>query len=776
MGISLRIILVALFLPIVLGSCGGVEKKSFDERYGKSAPVERISLRGDAALYQQASQVIEQRCVVCHACYDAPCQQQLGSIEGIDRGASQTKVYDGYRLLEGAPTRLYVDGKNTTVWREKGFFPVLNERQATPENNLQLSLLYQLLDLKKANPLPEGPLLPPEVDISLNRAEKCPRIDHFEEFRVKHPQWGMPYGLPPISEEEFNSVKQWLEQGALAPERQPLPEPVLQMVRKWEAFFNADDVKSQLVSRYLYEHLYLAHLYFDEVDSSTFFTLVRSSTPPGEPVQIIASRRPYDYPGVARVYYRLQPVLSTIVAKNHMPYALNARRYQYWHDLFFGVEYEVTTLPGYDIKDSSNPFVVFSEIPIRSRYMFLLDEAKYSIENFIKGPVCRGQIALDVIDDHFWVAFVHPDIAELEMEEEFILSNIDLLRFPAYWDSNGSIMAWRDLSARHQKYTHEKELFMQRLAGDEPVGLETIWDGYGFNENAALTVFRHGDSATVMKGFAGEVPKTAWIIDYSLLERIHYLLVAGFDVHGNVLHQLTTRLYMDFLRMEGEANFIELLPEKDRRKTWQSWYREAEPEVSDYFDAIFDELTVESGIGFQQEDTRKELMLLLADITMGKRGAIPASYPNSVRQLDLLNRVSGRSVSFLPEVAVLEVVDGEQSWYLTLIHHEARKNLTHLFRGDVTRTPDFDTLTVMPGVAVAYPNAFLRIEANRIPDFIRQVEELSSEEDYFALMTQYGIRRTSKNFWSYSDRLHRYFREAADVEYGLLDYNRLENR
>ena len=50
------------------------------------------------------------------------------------------------------------------------------------------------------------------------------------------------------------------------------------------------------------------------------------------------------------------------------------------------------------------------------------------------------------------------------------------------------------------------------------------------------------------------------VIGYPLLERIHYLLVAGFDVYGNVGHQLTTRLYMDFLRMEGEMNFLALLP------------------------------------------------------------------------------------------------------------------------------------------------------------------------------------------------------------------------
>jgi hypothetical protein len=29
-----------------------------------------------------------------------------------------------------------------------------------------------------------------------------------------------------------------------------------------------------------------------------------------------------------------------------------------------------------------------------------------SILGFIKGPVCRGQVVLDVIDDRFWIVFL----------------------------------------------------------------------------------------------------------------------------------------------------------------------------------------------------------------------------------------------------------------------------------------------------------------------------------------------------------------------------------
>ena len=35
---------------------------------------------------------------------------------------------------------------------------------------------------------------------------------------------------------------------------------------KWEAFLNEDSLKSQLSSRYIYEHLFLTHLYFPGLD------------------------------------------------------------------------------------------------------------------------------------------------------------------------------------------------------------------------------------------------------------------------------------------------------------------------------------------------------------------------------------------------------------------------------------------------------------------------------------------------------------------------------
>ncbi|TMP84994.1 9-hexadecenoic acid cis-trans isomerase, partial [Pseudoalteromonas ruthenica] len=92
--------------------------------------------------------VLDTRCVVCHGCYDAPCQLKLTSPEGIDRGVSKERVYDGTRLLAQTPSRLLYDAKDTQTWRDKGFTPVLNERVQTEQANLMGSVLYNSLLLK----------------------------------------------------------------------------------------------------------------------------------------------------------------------------------------------------------------------------------------------------------------------------------------------------------------------------------------------------------------------------------------------------------------------------------------------------------------------------------------------------------------------------------------------------------------------------------------------------------------------------------------------------
>src|SRR6185295_11177373 len=135
-----------------------------------------------------------------------------------------------------------------------------------------------------------------------------------------------------------------------------------------------------------------AHLYFDVLPGQEYFELVRSKTPPGQPIELIATRRPYDDPGVERPYYRLRRLSAAPLAKTHMPYALNEARMARLKALFLEPRYEVSALPSYEAAVASNPFVAFRELPVEARYRLMLEESQFTLMGFIKGPVCRGQV------------------------------------------------------------------------------------------------------------------------------------------------------------------------------------------------------------------------------------------------------------------------------------------------------------------------------------------------------------------------------------------------
>ncbi len=171
-------------------------------------------------------------------------------------------------------------------------------------------------------------------------------------------------------------------------------------------------------------------------------------------------------------------------------------------------DYNVTALPSYQTEDASNPFIAFRELPETARYKFMLDEAQFTVMGFIKGPVCRGQVALNVIDDHFWVVFLNPDRESALDSAEFLARESKNLRLPND-KPDGALMSmieWRG-------YSREQLKFLKAKSGVHPAGHRpqrhqgkpgSDLGRRRHNDNAALTVFRHEDSASVVKGFVGQ--------------------------------------------------------------------------------------------------------------------------------------------------------------------------------------------------------------------------------------------------------------------------------
>lgn len=780
-------------IVVVLTACGVLQQMEFKKKYG---PLQRVQRQVDAveaggvSYTKDIKPIFERRCITCHACYDAPCQLKLSSFEGLERGATPILLYNGARLTQEQPTRLFTDAQSCTEWRGLGFHAVLNERDQTPTANLENSMVGLMLELKKEYPQPRTEMLPDIFDLDLDRKTTCAKPEEFSTYKKKYPYWGMPYAVPGLQEDEHNTLVRWLREGGRSDEQYEMSDTAEKLVSEWEAFFNGDSLKQQLVSRYIYEHLFIGHIHFEQLPNREFYRLVRSYTPPGKPVDEIATVRPYDDPGVQEFYYRLRRDPSTIVEKSHTVYRIDEHSMNRYKELFLNDDYEIKTLPGYDPLVAANPFKAFADLPPRSRYKFMLDQARFTIMGFIKGPVCRGQVALNVINDHFWVVFVDPDRAVYSTDAEFLRRVSDDLSLPSERKNSMRILSMlKTYGNKQQHFQETKERYIDTFfPEDQGPDLEAIWDGDGWNDNALLTVFRHFDSASVEKGFVGQFPKNGWVIDYPLLERIHYLLVAGFDVFGNLGHQLETRLYMDFLRMEGEVNFLRFLPREQRKKLRQEWYQgqkskfwEKNPQYG---------LGRPSGITYTSSDPVREFFEKIMEYAVDVAG--PPDILNRCEQgvctdpdagllrqkaeraLQRISSLRGPQIQLVPDVIFLHILTagGENDMAYSIVRNKALENSSVMFNEERHRAVKDDTLSVLRGHIGSYPNSYGRVHIDQIQDFVDEFLKIKDEIGAYYFRRKYGIGRTHPDFWQEADWHYEKFLTEKPVEGGQFDLNR----
>lgn len=782
-------------LALAFGACNTREPVTAHQARVDYDILERMTREPALDFPSEVRPVLEKRCVVCHGCYDAPCQLKLSSYAGIARGASKEVVYDGGRITAADPTRLFIDALTASQWRERGFHPVVSEVKRAPDDNLDGSVMYRMLRLKQLHPQPLTGMLDPGIDVGLDREQTCPTLDEFDAYAELHPNQGMPFALPNLAPAEYEVLVRWLAGGARVP---PPPRESAELaaeIQQWEQFLNGTTRKQRLVARYVYEHLFLAHLHFEGSDPREFYTLLRSRTPPGQSVLPVATRRPYGDPG-APFYYRLQRAEASVVAKDHLVYELSPERLRRYRELFVEAPFDVDKLPGYDSEFAANPFKVFAELPVQSRYRFLLDDARFFIEGFIKGPVCRGQIALNVIEDRFWIVFFDPD-APLVGNSEYVNQLSEYLALPSELGDTMNLLRARrhylELQNRYLEARHQAFELTKPWPLDEAVKL--LWNGAHQNPNAALTVYRHSDSASVDFGLVGADPETTWVLDYPLLERIHYLLVAGFDVYGNAGHQLNTRLHMDVLRMEAEGHLLAFLPRRARKAIHASWYQGIREDEADDMPLWW--MDVELVTGYHEPNPQTELYrhieghlknLAVSPRERPCRSDVCASEERAAelreldRQFERLETMKGPMLQFIPDVAFVRVElggDGQNDVAYTLLADKSYQNVSSMFaeerlgdRRDYAR----DRQTVLPWLESAYPNFFYVVAAADVPRFVSSYKAIASREDYERFIAHFGVRRTNPRFWAISDWFNAHaLRERPELA-GLFDLNRYENR
>ena len=784
-GKSMKLYIVsALMLVFLFGACS----TPVPQAVAVETTTEKVDYLKDV------KPILDKRCVTCHSCYNSPCQAKLSSFEGVDRGASKLLVYDALRIKAAKPTRLFVDAKSSEEWRGKGFYALTKSEDSNKTHND--SIMMHLLYDKKENPELIGEYSP-ETDELI-----CPRNkEELGEYLEDKPNHGMPYGFPAIKDSEYTTLSQWLLQGSHGPtkeEQLALETPsknALLEIKKWEAFFNIDDAKHRMSARYLYEHLYLAHIYFPSADGE-FYQLIRSYTPTGVKPQIIPTLRPFDNPKVDIFYYRFEKIHSTIVHKTHIIFKFDDAVLKRFRELFIAPKWvEKPHDIGFNVKTSANPFRAYEQIPVRSRYQFLLDNSHFIIMNFIRGPVCRGQMALNVIPDHIWIMFKDPEYDLFVRHPEFIKEQIDNLTLPIESTEQSLLKTFSD--EYRGKYLNYMEAKLALSAKEFPNGmsLDSIWRGEKSSDAPFLTIYRHFDSASVHKGAIGEESRTMWVMDYSTIEKIYYTLVAGYDVFGNISHQTNIRRYSDFLRAEGEVNFIEYMPKNVRGDIFRSWYI-GDSDIEDHEEEFLFEKR-DSSIEYTTAYPKHEFVQKVVNTHLLKSAGIhfdDINYKSPNKPLPKMPikfetesdfKEAARAITLAGSGFITFMTDtGANNMFLrinmpdgtylskNLVINRWHDNVNSLFNGEDVLDASKDTMDILDFSVGSYPNAFIIVGLADLADFMDLMKNMTGTDSEIKRLKKYFLSRSNPHFWEIFDWFNEEFKRKDPIKAGMYDLNR----
>ena len=728
-----------------------------------------------APTYQKDVQpIFDARCIACHGCLGSPCNVKLGSFAGVDRGASAENPYSV--RLESVP-RTGMDVHDTTAaWREVGFWPVVS-REGDAKSRLAGSLLTQLVAAGTEHNQPGFSRQALMSTYEKRYKHGCPATpEALAANLAKSPARGMPYGVPGLEKSQLDTINAWVASGSPGPLAEELAAAAVpgnpEAVAAWERFFNRDDQRMQLVSRYIFDHTFLATIGLKESPGDTF-RLVRSKTPTGQPVQVIDTPHPYDdpktYAGVDAFYYRLKKLTTKPVQKNHFIWELSSEKRAHLEQLFLGVDWE----EGGNLSPpwgGWNPFETFAAIPVKSRYTFLIENSVVIVGGITSGPVCLGQAATYAVKDHFWVYFVDPDKD---------ITVIDPMLGLSSWES---FMDRSPVGNRTYEDAYAKTL---RRIYPEGYSIDEVWDGNGQNPNAWLTVLRHETNTWVMQGAGGGMPRTLWLMGYSGFERIYYDTVAHFEYWGGDAGKLETVGFFNFLRQQFEDRFLLLVPPEQREDLRKDWSRGigrlalwVNPDPDGNLPTrmkVDPEQPLQSVVQQLREHLGPAISGPLDPLNPSVKTAYPleqgiSSFEEWGKAISTLTLTTDyKFPRFLPSVTMLKLNSGQESRLYTLILNRVYKTQYTILFENGEAMPDLDTLSVYEDVVGGFPNLFIDMDLAQAAGFVKDLRAITTLQEYLAFRDKYAILRNSDKFWETYDWFNAWNFKHRGIAAGVFD-------
>ncbi len=759
--------------------------------------------------------ILDKRCVACHSCTEAPCMLHFSSYEGLIRGLNPNDDPFPLPFVKNDPNRLkdamdeiknkinnqQVESKSTPTI--KNFSPIIEPNVPNQDSILNLALIQG----RKFNDVDKMSLS------KINKVENrmCPINKNLvEALYAAHPQTGMPYALPKLTDNEYEILNTWLTNGALG----PTPETRTKwnvssnpdLVKQFEDFLNQNSSKSKLAARYIYEHSFAAHFHFDETPDDEFYLLIRSPNSPGSGLAteypkpaLLPMDAPFqDYDDKKdKFYYRFKKYTDTVVRKTHIPWELNNKVLDRWNELFLTNNSQSTyywsTNNGELKYDNEKQYEIYADLPVRVRYQFLIDNAENIIKTLVRTPVCSGKAATYAVKDHFWLFFLDAETNEKITDP--------LAYVKKYYGTPGEKLineSWdkakldpSDLGT----FDSLRSTAFESLIGD---GLTEK----NITPSIALTLFRHNTSVTLHKGLIGGIPPRIWVVSYENLEEIYYNLVAKFEPWGTLTHQYITWRNMVNERIQGENTFREFfitdkrckgcanIVKKRGENTWFPNYKKLIQEKD--FQTI--PLSTTNADNFTA-DNIAELFLYrlinrvnsqystdnddLNNLKLTSKESLISLNPTIdewERQMINLSH-DNKAVSFpkyLPNVIFFRVNSRGQDYVYTMQVDKVYESNKWVSMQNISYNKEANEMVITRGLLGDRPELFIEIHENNLRNFISDLKAIREEKDWNLFKVKYATLRNDPKFWNLYDFFNDWDKTNNTTQSGVFDLNQYD--
>jgi hypothetical protein len=249
---------------------------------------------------------------------------------------------------------------------------------------------------------------------------------------------------------------------------------------------------------------------------------------------------------------------------------------------------------------------------------------------------------------------------------------------------------------------------------------------------------------------------------------------------------------MDQLRIEGESYFLDFLPPEKREEIMQSWNKDIDLKKMGYYPSA-----LPAKISFTTGEPKREFTEHLVDRHLLPAAEIRfdhinylragAAYPRVPEKYDTRDDYMRAFASLLQPGAPFLSLMNEHNANLAYVRIRLKNgkdiagsivvnrwhdNVAFLLGEEGRLNPANDSADFIPGLIGAYPNYFVDVREEDLPDLFDLLVNFKKSPKDMERFARYGVNRADERLWDSYDWFQKRFSEDEPVQGGLFDLNR----